>query len=82
MAQRPYNEQSSRLRGSLVDVRDNNIGQAMRKLKRILQTEGVFKEMRERQHFEKPSVVKKKAKASARKRHQRDLEKNLCSDVT
>jgi len=55
-------------RGSRVEVRDNNVGQAMRRLKKILQQEGVFKEMRERRYFEKPSMTRKKAKAAARKR--------------
>jgi small subunit ribosomal protein S21 len=55
-------------KGTRVEVRDNNIGQAMRRLKKILQTEGVFKEMRDRTHFEKPSITRGKAKAAAKKR--------------
>ncbi|RYZ83796.1 MAG: 30S ribosomal protein S21, partial [Proteobacteria bacterium] len=37
-------------------VRDNNIDQAMRLLKKRLQQEGVFREMRLRESYEKPSV--------------------------
>lgn len=62
-------------RGTKVDVRDNNIGQAMRRLKKLMQSEGVFKEMRDRQAFEKPSMVRKKAKAAAKKRWQKELNK-------
>ena len=61
-------KQHSGPRGTRVEVRDNNINQAMRRLKKLLQSEGVFKEMRDRRHFEKPSLKRKKAKAAARKR--------------
>lgn len=61
--------------GTKVEVYDNNIGQAMRRMKKILQSEGVFKEMRERQSFEKPSLTRKRKKAAARKRHLKELAK-------
>jgi small subunit ribosomal protein S21 len=38
-----------------VFVRDNNIDQALRALKRKMQREGVFREMRRRRFYEKPS---------------------------
>ena len=55
-------------RGTRVEVRDNNMNQAMRRLKKILQAEGVFREMRDRRFFEKPSMKRKKAQAAAKKR--------------
>jgi ribosomal protein S21 len=36
-----------------VSVRDNNVDQALRALKKKLQREGVFREMKLKQHFEK-----------------------------
>jgi small subunit ribosomal protein S21 len=53
-----------------VIVRDNNIEQAIRALKRKLQREGVFREMRERRAYEKPSErrVRERAQAIARQR--------------
>ena len=36
-----------------VQVRDNNVEQALRALKKKLQREGVFREMKLKQHFEK-----------------------------
>ena len=36
-------------------VRDNNVDQALRALKKKLQREGVYREMKLRQHYEKPS---------------------------
>ncbi len=41
-----------------VSVRDNNVDQALRVLKKKLQREGVFREMKLKQHFEKPSEKK------------------------
>jgi small subunit ribosomal protein S21 len=37
-------------------VRDNNVDQALRALKKKLQREGVYREMKLRRHYEKPSV--------------------------
>ena len=38
-----------------VTVRDNNVDQALRVLKKKLQREGVFREMKNRRAYEKPS---------------------------
>ncbi|MFC3118673.1 30S ribosomal protein S21 [Jhaorihella thermophila] len=54
-----------------VSVRDNNVDQALRALKKKLQREGVFREMKLRQHYEKPSekaCARKKAEAIRRAR--------------
>ena len=49
-------------------VRDNNVDQALRVLKKKLQREGVFREMKLRGHYEKPSVKKAREKAEAVRR--------------
>jgi ribosomal protein S21 len=41
-----------------VFVRDNNVEQALKALKRKMQREGVFREMKRRKHYEKPSERK------------------------
>ena len=51
-----------------VQVRDNNVDQALRVLKKKLQREGVFREMKLKQHFEKPSVKRAREKAEAVRR--------------
>ena len=53
-----------------VFVRDNNVEQAMRALKKKLQREGLFREMKERRAYEKPSErrVRERAQAIARQR--------------
>lgn len=54
--------------GLYVEVRNNDINRAWRKLKRLMQDEGVMQEIRDRKHYEKPSAKRKRAKAMARKR--------------
>ena len=51
-----------------VSVRDNNVDQALRALKKKLQREGVFRVMQLKQHFEKPSEKKAREKAEAIRR--------------
>jgi len=51
-----------------VQVRDNNVDQALRVLKKKLQREGVFRELKLKQHFEKPSVKRAREKAEAVRR--------------
>ena len=49
-------------------VRDNNVDQALRALKKKMQREGVFREMKLRQHYEKPSVKRAREQAEAIRR--------------
>lgn len=51
-----------------VNVRDNNVEQALRALKKKMQREGLFREMKMRRDFEKPSEKKKREKAEAVRR--------------
>ena len=44
-------------------VRDNNVDQALRALKKKLQREGVYREMKLRRHYEKPSEKRAREKA-------------------
>jgi len=52
-------------------VRDNNIDQALRVLKKKMQREGVFREMKARKAFEKPSEKRARQKAEAVRRHRK-----------
>ncbi|MEO1192370.1 MAG: 30S ribosomal protein S21 [Pseudomonadota bacterium] len=60
-----------------VSVRDNNVDQALRALKKKLQREGVFREMKLRRHFEKPSEKRKRERAEAVRRHRKVLRKRM-----
>jgi small subunit ribosomal protein S21 len=55
----------------LISVRNNNVDQALRVLKKKLQTEGVLREMKLKQHFEKPSARKAREKAEAIRRQRK-----------
>lgn len=63
-----------------VNVRDNNVEQALRALKKKMQREGIFREMKLRRNYEKPSEKKAREKSEAvrrsrkmdRKRRERD----------
>ena len=58
-------------------VRDNNIDQALRVLKKKMQREGVFREMKLRRHYEKPSERKVREKAEAVRRARKLARKKL-----
>ncbi len=49
-------------------VRDNNVDQALKALKKKMQREGIFREMKLRGHYEKPSTKKAREKAEAIRR--------------
>ena len=51
-----------------VFVRDNNVDQALRVLKKKMQREGVFREIRRRKAYEKPSERKNREKTEAVRR--------------
>ena len=51
-----------------VSVRDNNVDQALRVLKKKMQREGIFREMKLRRDYEKPSEKKKREKSEAVRR--------------
>ena len=58
-------------------VRDNNVDQALRALKKKLQREGVFREMKLRGHYEKPSERRAREKAEAVRRARKLVRKQL-----
>ena len=60
-----------------VVVRDNNVDQALKVLKKKMQREGIFREMKLRGHFEKPSEKKAREKAEAVRRTRKLARKKL-----
>jgi len=51
-----------------VTVRNNNVDQALKALKKKMQREGIFREMKLRRNFEKPCEKKAREKAEAVRR--------------
>lgn len=56
-------------------VRENNVDQALRVLKRKMQREGVFREMRSRRAYEKPSERRTREKGEAIRRARKQARK-------
>ena len=51
-----------------VTVKDNNLEQALRSLKKKMQREGLYKEMKLRKHYEKPCLRKAREKEESIRR--------------
>lgn len=60
-----------------VNVRDGNVEQAFRVLKKKLQREGTFREMKLRRYYEKPSEKRARKKAEGVRRHRKLLRKRM-----
>lgn len=51
-----------------VTVKDNNVDQALRVLKKKMQREGIFREMKRRRNYEKPSEKRVREQAESKRR--------------
>ena len=63
--------------GLTVEVRGDDIAKALRILKKRMQNEGIFNEMRERVSFQTRSEKKRLAKAAGRRRWLKNREKEM-----
>jgi small subunit ribosomal protein S21 len=54
---------------------NENFDIALRKFKKQVEKAGILSELKKRQHYEKPSVQRKKKRAAARKRMLKKLRK-------
>ena len=69
------NKDNKIVSGLHVEVRNGDFNGAMRRFKRKVQEAGIVQEIRERQHYVKPSEQRKKAKAAGRARWLKKLRK-------
>lgn len=60
-----------------VHVRDNNVDQALKALKKKMQREGIFREMKLRNYYEKPSEKRAREKAEAVRRARKLARKRM-----
>jgi len=72
---RPAKNEAVRIQGLSVEVRNGDVNKALRRFKKMVQEDGLLQEVREREHYEKPTTVRKRAKAAARARHLKSLKK-------
>ncbi len=64
-----------------VVVQGNNVDQALRALKKKMQREGLFREMKLRRHHEKPSEKRKRRSAESERRRRKLTRKRLQGDI-
>ena len=61
------------LKGNTVYVRNDNVEQAIRKLKKKMQDCGLLQELRDREAYEKPTTKKKRKASAAKNRWKKKL---------
>jgi small subunit ribosomal protein S21 len=64
-----------------IEVIDNQIEAALKVLKKQMQKDGTFQEMKRRAYYEKPSVKRKRKQALARKKRRRALQRSRSWDA-
>lgn len=62
--------------GLTVEVRNGDLNYALRKFKKKVQEDGILQELKERQHYTKPSEKRARAKSAGRARYLRKQEKD------
>ena len=60
-----------------VAVRENNVDQALRVMKKKMQREGMFREMKNRRNFEKPSERRAREAAESTRRVRKLMRKRM-----
>jgi small subunit ribosomal protein S21 len=63
-----------------IEVVDNQIEAALKALKKQMQKDGAFQEMKRRAYYEKPSVKRKRKQALARKKRRRQMQRARAGD--
>jgi small subunit ribosomal protein S21 len=68
------------LKGSTVYVKNDNVEQAIRKLKKRMQDSGLLQELRDRESYEKPTTKKKRKASAAKNRWKKKLSSQRLPD--
>lgn len=64
----------SSFNGRTVYVNDDNVEKALRKFKKKVQASNIMNELREREHYEKPTTARKRAASAAKNRWRKYLQ--------
>ena len=81
MGKHPHNKKSTknpgvrtwRVQGANVEVRNDDVNGALRRLRKILETDNRQKDLAKHEYYEKPSVKRKRERAAAVKRQQKQM---------
>jgi len=60
-----------------IEVHDNQVESALKTMKKLMLKDGLFKEMKKRAYYEKPSVKRKKKALAAKKRALKKARKGM-----
>src|SRR5512144_1949179 len=58
-----------------IEVHDNQVESALKTMKKLMRKDGLFKEMKKRAYYEKPSVKRKRKQAEARKKRRKAMKR-------
>jgi small subunit ribosomal protein S21 len=71
-----YKVMPVKVSGLKVWVQHGEVDKALRKFKKKIANSGKLQELKAREHYEKPSIARKRAKDIARKRHLKEVAEN------
>jgi small subunit ribosomal protein S21 len=72
---------ASEYRASMrIEVHDNQVESALKTMKKLMLKDGLFKEMKKRAYYEKPSVKRKRKQAEARKKRRKAMKRAEADD--
>ena len=63
-----------------IEVHDNQVESALKTMKKLMLKDGLFKEMKKRAYYEKPSVKRKRKQAEARKKRRKAMKRAETDD--
>jgi small subunit ribosomal protein S21 len=69
----PRDSMDKIISGLSVTVKNDNVEQAIRRLKKKVASSGKLQEVRDREQFEKPTIKRKRKKAAAKNRWRKKL---------
>ena len=75
--EKPRSDDYSQFKGRSVDVRFDDVGGALRRLKKVLERMDFQKEVSKREYFEKPSAQRKRLKDQAVKRTKKEVDAKI-----
>lgn len=76
MQKRIFKPSRNTLKGSTIEVGEMPFDVAFRKFKKKIEDSNLLRELRDREFYEKPTSLRKRAKSAARKRWQSEIQKS------
>ena len=70
-----HDETNGIIKGLRVEVRNNDIAKALRKLKKKIAEDGILQDLRKREYYESKGTKRRKAKEAAIRRYQKNRAK-------